>query len=98
MPKRSEFCPLDVGGSNSEITEKTTAILLESAYFDPIVVRKGAKALELSTEASRRFERDTDMEAVISSINELAYLLQKVAGGTILNGIIECPFIIFFEH
>ena len=78
-----------MGGLNSEITTTTTDVLIESAYFDPTVIRKGAKKMDLSTEASRRFERDTDIEAIIPAIDELAHLLHIVAGGTIVKGIID---------
>ena len=78
-----------MGGLNSEITEKTTDILLESAYFNPTIVRKGAKALDLSTEASRRFERDTDMEGVIPALDHLAHIIHEVSGGTILKGVVD---------
>ena len=78
-----------MGGSNSEITEYTTDILLESAYFDPTVVRKGSKVLDISTEASRRFERDTDIEGVIPALNQLAQLIHEVAGGSILKGVVD---------
>ena len=78
-----------MGGVNSEITDDTTDILLESAYFNPAVIKKGAKVLDLSTEASRRFERDTDIEGVIPAINQLAALIQEVAGGEILKGVAD---------
>jgi len=78
-----------MGGVNSEITEKTTDIILESAYFDPTVIRKGAKVLDLSTEASRRFERGTDIEGVIPAIDQLAQLIQEVAGGEISKGVVD---------
>ena len=78
-----------MGGVNSEITNETTDILLESAYFDPTVVRKGAKELDLSTEASRRFERDTDIDCIIPAIDQLATLIQEVAGGKILKGVVD---------
>ena len=78
-----------MGGVNSEITESTTDILLESAYFNPTVVRKGAKALDLSTEASRRFERDTDIDGVIPAIDQLAQLICELSGGTVLKGVVD---------
>jgi phenylalanyl-tRNA synthetase beta chain len=78
-----------MGGSNSEIDEKSTNVLLESAYFKPTVVRKGAKLLDLSTEASKRFERDTDIEAVIPALDQLASLLVEVSGGSILKDVID---------
>jgi phenylalanyl-tRNA synthetase beta chain len=78
-----------MGGVNSEITDGTINILIESAYFSPTVVRKGAKVLDLSTEASRRFERDTDMDGIIPAINQLAALIVEVAGGEICKGVVD---------
>ena len=49
-----------IGGKNTEIDDKTSNIFIESALFDPIIVRKSAKALDLSTDASRRYERFVD--------------------------------------
>ena len=68
-----------MGGLNSEITDTTTDILIESAYFNPTVVRKGAKSLDLSTEASHRFERNTDMDGVIPAVNQLAQLIHELS-------------------
>ena len=78
-----------MGGMNSEITDDTVHILIESAYFNPTVVRKGAKALDLFTEASRRFERDTDMDILLPALNQLASLIVEVAGGKICKGIVD---------
>ncbi len=78
-----------MGGINSEINDGTINILIESAYFTPTVVRKGAKVLDLSTEASRRFERDTDMDGIIPAINQLAALIVEVAGGEICKGVVD---------
>ena len=49
-----------MGGLNSSITDKTKNIFIESAYFDPVTIRKSAKSLFLSTEASKRYERGVD--------------------------------------
>jgi phenylalanyl-tRNA synthetase beta chain len=78
-----------MGGVNSEITDGTINILIESAYFSPTVVRKGAKVLDLSTEASKRFERDTDIDGIIPAINQLAALIVEVAGGEICKGVVD---------
>ena len=78
-----------MGGINSEIKDETINILIESAYFSPTVVRKGAKVLDMSTEASKRFERDTDIGGIIPSINQLAALIVKVAGGEICKGLVD---------
>ena len=50
-----------MGGLNSAVSEKTKTILIESAYFDPPTIRKSAKALGMSTDASKRFERGADV-------------------------------------
>ncbi len=78
-----------MGGLKSGISDHTQNILIESAYFDPAVVRKGAKSLDIATEASHRFERSTDIENVISSLDQLAALIAEVAGGEVLQGIVD---------
>ncbi|MFQ6673736.1 MAG: phenylalanine--tRNA ligase subunit beta, partial [Fidelibacterota bacterium] len=78
-----------MGGENSEVSERTTDVLVESAYFDPVTIRKGAKALGLSTEASRRFERGTDYEGLITALDRIAALLTELAGGDVLKGIVD---------
>ena len=78
-----------MGGVNSEIKNDTQNILIESAYFDPAIIRKGAKKLDLSTDASRRFERDTDIEGVITALNQLTQLIVDIAGGTVSKGILD---------
>ena len=72
-----------IGGNNSGVDENTKDILIESAYFDPINIRKSSKSLGISTEASRRFERDTDINMLIPALNKLALLIQDVGGGEI---------------
>ena len=78
-----------MGGLHSGISERTTNILIESAYFDPVVIRRGAKKLDLSTDASKRFERDTDIENLIPAIDYLSQLIVDIAGGKISKGIID---------
>lgn len=78
-----------MGGANSEITEKTTNIFLESAYFNPVNIRKTAKKLALPSEASHRFERGIDIEKVVEAGNRAAYLMQKYAGGEVVRGTID---------
>lgn len=73
-----------MGGENSEVTGQTKNILIESAFFNPSSVRKTAKRLGLSTDASFRFERGTDYNIVIWAARRAAQLIQKVAGGEIL--------------
>ncbi|WP_075883471.1 phenylalanine--tRNA ligase subunit beta [Candidatus Protochlamydia sp. W-9] len=78
-----------MGGRNSEVNEKTTNIILESAFFDSIFVRKTSKQLGLQTDASKRFERGTDPNQLISVLNRAAMLIQMVAGGIIEDSIID---------
>ncbi len=70
-----------MGGAESEISHGTWRVLLESAYFDPISVRRTAKKLGLSTEASYRFERGADIEATVKAIARAAQLICEIAGG-----------------
>jgi len=78
-----------MGGEESEISVGTRDILVESAWFDPISVRKTAKVLGLHTEASHRFERGADVEAILPAINRVAQLIQQLAGGKILGNMID---------
>lgn len=72
-----------MGGKYTEVTDSTRTILLESAYFDPVSVRKGARELGLTTESSYRFERRVDIEAVLYASNRAASLVVELCGGKI---------------
>ena len=78
-----------MGGYDSEITEATCDVLLESAYFNPSSIRATAKALGMSTEASYRFERGADPGIVLAALNRAAQLITELAGGTICKGIVD---------
>lgn len=65
-----------MGGANSAVSEKTTRILLESAYFDPISIRKTAKTVGLRTESSQRFEKGVDPLALELAAHEAALLME----------------------
>ncbi|HEY2494745.1 MAG TPA: phenylalanine--tRNA ligase subunit beta [Paenibacillus sp.] len=78
-----------MGGANSEVTEKTVNILLESANFDGGTVRKTSRQLGLRSEASLRFEKEVDPGAVISALNRAAYLIAVHAGGSVHQGVVE---------
>ena len=71
-----------MGGKESEVTDQTKTVLMEAAYFLPSSVRKTAKALELSTDASYRFERGVDYRMQPIAIRRAAALLQEYAGAT----------------
>jgi phenylalanyl-tRNA synthetase beta chain len=75
-----------MGGANTEISESTTNILIESAYFDPSSIRRTSKYLGLSTEASYRFERGTDINITVIAANRAAQMIQELAGGELLKG------------
>ena len=72
-----------MGGLDSSVTDATTEVLIESAYFDPVVIRKGSKKLNLLSEASRRFERGTDPNSAVEAFNMIVQLIQEVAQGTL---------------
>jgi phenylalanyl-tRNA synthetase beta chain len=71
------------GGSTSGISEKTTSVFLESAYFNPVSVRKTARFHGLNTDASFRFERGVDPELTLYALKRAAMLIVEVAGGQI---------------
>src|SRR5215471_680529 len=71
-----------MGGEESEISQLTTEVLIESAYFNPASVRRTARLLALHTEASHRFERGTDPEGVIAAQERCVSLICDLAGGT----------------
>ncbi|MDB3984517.1 phenylalanine--tRNA ligase subunit beta [Flavobacteriaceae bacterium] len=75
------------GGLDSGVTEQTTSIFLESAYFDPVSIRKTAKRHGLNTDASFRFERGIDPEIGITALKRAAILIKKIAGGEITSEI-----------
>ncbi len=77
------------GGKNSGVTENTTTIFLESAYFNPISIRKTAKRHGLSTDASFRFERGIDPTLTEYALKRAAMLIQEVAGGEITSDVID---------
>jgi len=78
-----------MGLETSSVTNSTTDILIESAYFNPVTIRRGGKLLDLSTEASKRFERDTDISSIVYSLDTLAGLIQDIAGGRICKDLID---------
>jgi phenylalanyl-tRNA synthetase beta chain len=78
-----------LGGLESGVTESTSIIFIESAYFDPAVVRKTAKSFGLNTDASYRFERGTDPEMVGFALTRAVNLILEIAGGEINSEIID---------
>ena len=78
-----------MGGENSEVTESTKNILIESAYFNPSRVRKTAKRLGLSSDASYRFERGADPNISVFAANRAAKLIAELGGGEVAQGAID---------
>lgn len=75
-----------MGGENSEVTSNTKNILIESAYFNPSRIRKTAKRIGLSTDASYRFERGTDIEITLWAARRAAQLIGEIADGKVCKG------------
>ena len=77
------------GGIHSGVTEDTTSIFLESAFFDPISIRKTAKRHGLNTDASFRFERGIDPNITEYALKRTALLIMEVAGGEVTSDIFD---------
>lgn len=77
------------GGLDSGVTENTSNIFLESAYFNPVSIRKTARRHGLNTDASFRFERGSDPDMTIYALKRASLLIQEVAGGTISSNIVD---------
>ena len=77
------------GGQDSGISETTTNVFLESAYFDPVSIRKTARRHQLSTDASFRYERGCDPNNTLYVLKRCALLIQEVAGGEIAMEIVD---------
>ncbi len=78
-----------MGGSNSEVEDRTTSIILESAFFDPSAIRRGSKALNLRSESSARFERGADFEMVPIALDRAAALIAELGGGVVQQGRVD---------
>ncbi len=78
-----------MGGLNSEIEDDTTRVLLESAYFDPICIRKTSKKTGLNTDASHRFERGVDPNGTVTALKRATQLITEIGGGKLIEGIID---------
>lgn len=79
-----------MGGQNSEVSEQTTEILLESAFFDAVSIRRTSRTLSLSTDASYRFERGVDPKGTINALERAAQLIVELCGAELLPGGIDC--------
>ncbi len=78
-----------MGGAGSGVMEDTETVVIESARFDPVSVRRTARRMGISTEASMRFERGIDPGGIARAADRTAELLAELAGGTVLSGRID---------
>lgn len=78
-----------MGGANSETTDESTSIFLESAVFRPGTIRRTARRLALHSEASYRFERGVDQPGSLRALDRAAQLIAKVSGGRVIKGVSE---------
>ena len=78
-----------MGGLDTEVSEATTTILLEDAYFQPVSVRSTSRRLALPSEAAFRFERTVDIEMIDWASKRTAQLITKAAGGEVAKGVVD---------
>jgi len=78
-----------MGGIGSAVYDDTKKVLIESAYFDPITIRKGSKSLGMLTESSRRFERGADPDGTIIAFWRIVSLLKEYANGELYSEMID---------
>jgi phenylalanyl-tRNA synthetase beta chain len=78
-----------MGGFDTMITEKTKNVLIESAWWDPVTVRRMSKRHGIHTDASHRFERGADFESTVPSTDRVAELILSSGGGTLIGSVID---------
>ncbi len=78
-----------MGGENTEISQATREVLIEAAGFNPTNIRRTARRYNLPSEASQRFEKGVNPEAVLWSQNRAALLMNRYAGGKVLQGVVD---------
>ncbi|MEE8478900.1 MAG: phenylalanine--tRNA ligase subunit beta [Candidatus Neomarinimicrobiota bacterium] len=78
-----------MGGLGSAVNDNTKKVLIESAYFDPITIRKGSKSLGMLTESSRRFERGADPDGTVTAFWRIVSLLKDYAKGELVSEMID---------
>jgi len=78
-----------MGGLGSAVSDTTKTVLVESAYFNPVTIRKSAKSLSMSTDASKRFERGADPNGCVASFWRVISMLKEFAGGELISGMVD---------
>jgi len=79
-----------MGGGNSEVSDATTDILLESAYFNPVSIRRTSRRLNMATDSSYRFERGVDPDGTVRALQRAVGLIVELAGGAAIPGGVDC--------
>jgi len=74
-----------MGGEKSAVSDETQSVLIESAYFDPVTIRKGAKYLGMTTESSKRFERGADPNGCVTAFWRIVDLVKELCGGELAS-------------
>lgn len=78
-----------MGGASSEVGDATTAVAFEAAHWNPLRIRRTSKALGMHTEASHRFERQSDPEVMPAALARIAHLLERIGAGRVRPGLID---------
>lgn len=78
-----------MGGASSEVRDDTRRVALEAAWWEPLAIRRAARALAMHTDASHRFERAADFEGPLMATERLAHLLQRIGAGSVRPGRLE---------
>jgi phenylalanyl-tRNA synthetase beta chain len=78
-----------MGGALSEVTERTTSVFLEAAYWDPGSIRRTSRALGLATDAAYRFERGGDIGGLAAALGRAAQLMADLGGGSVAQGVLD---------
>ncbi|MFS8564113.1 MAG: phenylalanine--tRNA ligase subunit beta [Rhabdochlamydiaceae bacterium] len=78
-----------MGGLSSAVTTSTTDVVIEAALFNPSSIRKTARALDLKSDSSYRFERGIDPNGLLLALDRACFLIQELAGGEIVQGVID---------
>src|SRR5690242_20771311 len=77
------------GGLHSGVTDQTTNIFIESAYFDPVFIRKTSFRHGLRTDAATRFEKGIDISSTVNVAKRAAMLIKETAGGSIASEVVD---------
>jgi len=88
-PRRAIGLAGVMGGANTEVTDRTRRVLLESAWFAPASIRRTSRTLGLRTDAAYRFERGADLEGLVTASARATALIAELAGGTIARGLVD---------